>query len=156
MPPVARTEDPGPAGLDTMETELAMLTRALEGLSRQSAIYRDLDRSGYVLARTLVAEEPMSITGLATRLGLDATTVTRQVAAMETAGVVRRRRDERDARVSLIELTPLGRRRMESVRRARTDRIGRLVAGWPAPDVARFGALLGRLNDAMRADPSVR
>ncbi len=156
MSPAALTEDPGSTGVDAMETELAMLTRALEGLGRQSAIYRDLDRSGYLLARTLVTDEPMSITGLATRLGLDATTVTRQVGAMETAGLVRRRRDARDARVSLIELTALGRRRMESVRRARADRIGRLVADWSDADVARFGALLGRLNGAMRADPPGR
>ena len=75
---------------------------------------------------------------------------------METTGLVRRRRDARDARVSLIELTTLGRRRMESVRGARAARIDRLVADWPEDDVERFGVLLGRLNDAIRADPPVR
>ena len=113
--------------IEVIETELAALTRTLEGMSRRSAIYRDLDRAGYLLARTLAARGPSSINGLAERLGLDATTVTRQVATMENAGFVRRRRDPHDARVSRIELSALGKRRMEGVRTGREERIARLL-----------------------------
>src|SRR3954452_9027934 len=95
-----------PAALARMETELAMLTRTLEGMSRRSTLYRDLDRASYVLARTLATGPPVSINGLAELVGLDATTVTRQVATMETEGLVRRERHPHDRRVSLVELTP--------------------------------------------------
>src|SRR6476620_8398144 len=105
-----------PVALGRLETELAMLTRTLEGMSRRSTLYGELDRSSYVLARTLATEAPVSINGLA---GLDATTVTRQVATMETEGLVRRKRHDRDRRVSLVERTALGRRRMDAVRAAR-------------------------------------
>jgi len=96
----------------------------------------------------------VSINGLAELVGLDATTVTRQIATMETEGLVRRRRDPRDRRVSLVELTALGRRRMDAVRTARESRITELVGDWSADDQA-FGRLLGRFNEAIRAHPKV-
>jgi DNA-binding MarR family transcriptional regulator len=150
----AAAAEPDP--LRAVETELAVLARTLEGLSRRSAIHRELDRAGYLLARTLDADGPSSITTIAARLGLDATTVTRQVATLEAAGLVLRSRDARDARVRVVELTPLGRRRMREVRHRRQDRIGHLVAEWSDADRARFGELLGRFNAAIRADAAAR
>ena len=141
--------------LARLETELAMLTRTLEGMSRRSTLYRELDRSSYVLARTLANEAPVSINGLAELVGLDATTVTRQVATMETEGLVRRKRHPQDRRVSLVELTALGRRRMDAVRSARESRITELVGDWSDDDRAAFGRLLGRFNEAIRAHPTV-
>ena len=138
-----------PKSLSRLETELAVLARTLEGLSRRSAIHRDLDRASYLIARTLSADGATSISGLAAGLGLDATTVTRQVATMEAAGLVVRRKDPADGRVSLIDLTARGERRMEEVQAARERRIGDLVSGWPAADQRTFGELLGRFNDAL-------
>jgi DNA-binding MarR family transcriptional regulator len=150
-----RRSSAGGAALDRLETELAMLTRTLEGMSRRSTLYRELDRSSYVLARTLATDAPVSINGLAELVGLDATTVTRQVATMETEGLLRRRRHPDDRRVSLVELTALGRRRMETVRRARTSRVDELVHDWSDDDRAAFGRLLARFNTAIRAHPAV-
>ena len=138
-----------PKSLSRLETELAVLARTLEGLSRRSAIHRDLDGASYLIARTLSADGATSISGLAAGLGLDATTVTRQVATMEAAGLVVRRKDPADGRVSLIDLTARGERRMEEVQAARERRIGDLVSGWPAADQRTFGELLGRFNDAL-------
>jgi DNA-binding MarR family transcriptional regulator len=123
-------------------------------MNRRSTLYRDLDRASYVLARTLVTDAPVSINGLAERVGLDATTVTRQIATMETAGLVRRKRHPRDGRISLVELTALGRRRMDAVRTARERRIDDLVHDWSDDDRATFGRLLGRLNEAIRTRPA--
>jgi DNA-binding MarR family transcriptional regulator len=139
------------APLAVVETELAVLARTLEGLSRRSAIHRDLDRASYLIARTLDADGPVSITGLAARLGLDATTVTRQVAAMEADGLVRRSRDPDDARVRRIDLSPRGRQRMREVRTRREDRIGQLLASWSDDDRVAFGTLLARFNAAIHA-----
>ena len=141
------------AALARVETELAMLTRTLEGMSRRSTLYRELDRASYVLARTLATEAPVSINGLAELVGLDATTVTRQIDTMEAAGLVRRKRQPRDRRVSLVELTPRGRQRMAAVRTAREQRIDDLVADWSVADRATFGRLLGRFNEAIRTRP---
>src|SRR3954453_1257809 len=124
--------------LDLVETEIAVLTRALERLHRRSEIYRDLDRASYVMARTLDTTGPVSINALAATLGLDATTVTRQVAAMETTRLVRRRADPNDARVSLISLSPSGRRRMLAVQLARQERIALLLGSWSDRDRAEL------------------
>ena len=80
--------------------------------------------------------------------------MTRQVAALETSGLVRRSRDPQDGRVSRIELTPLGTRRMTEVREGRVEKFGRLLAGWSDEDLARFGDLLARFNDAIRPAPA--
>src|SRR3954451_16372405 len=118
------------APLAVVETELAMLARTLEGLSRRSSIHRGLDRSSYLLLRTLETVGSASINGLAQLVGLDATTVTRQVSTMEASGLVLRRRAPAAARVRVLELAARGRRRMEGVRAARQARIGELVGDW--------------------------
>ena len=124
MPRTEPADRPSPRRADRgaiaeVETELAALTRALEGMSRRSRIYDRLDRSGYLLARTLDGRGPTTIGALAAELGLDATTVTRQVAAMDADGLVRRSRDPHDGRACRVELTGEGARRMHEVRAAR-------------------------------------
>jgi DNA-binding MarR family transcriptional regulator len=142
--------------LTDIETELAALTRALDGLSRRSKVYERLDRSGYLLARTLDGRGPTTISALAIELNLDATTVTRQVAAMDADGLVQRSRDPRDARACLVELTAEGRLRMRDVRAAREDRIAGLVDGWSDGDRRTFAAMLARFNEAIRTDRAAR
>ena len=146
----ARRADRG--AIAEVETQLAALTRALEGMSRRSRIYDRLDRSGYLLARTLDGRGPTTIGALAAELGLAATTVTRQVAAMDADGLVRRSRDPHDGRACRVELTDEGARRMREVRAARVDRVGDLLGDWPEADRQALAALLARFNAAIRAD----
>lgn len=147
---------PTTAAVSQLETELAVLGRTLEGMSRRSEIHRELDRSSYLLARTLVADGAASIGGLAARLGLDATTVTRQVTKMETDGLVSRHTDPGDGRIRVIELTPFGEDRMREVQRAREERIGSLVAEWSPEDRRQFGGLLARFNRTLLERTQVR
>jgi DNA-binding MarR family transcriptional regulator len=135
--------------LDLVETEMAVLARALERVHRRSELYRDLDRASYLIARTLEATGPDSINGLATALGLDATTVTRQVATMEAARLVLRRPDPRDGRVTLISLSQPGRRVMRAVQLARKERVANLLRDWTDDDRRDLGRLLARFNDAL-------
>jgi DNA-binding MarR family transcriptional regulator len=136
--------------ISQLETELAVLARTLEGMSRRSEIHRDLDRASYLIARTLDAEGPMSVSALADRLGVDATTITRQVARMEAGGLVARRTDDLDRRVRVADLTGRGRRKMADVRGRRESRIRSLVNAWPAADRRQFARLLGEFNEALR------
>lgn len=148
----SRTRAPDPS-IDAIETELARLTRTLEGLGRRSRVYEHLDRAGYLLARSLDAYGAATISSLAARLDLDATTVTRQVAAMEASGYVRRSADPNDGRASRIELSASGRKRMDEVRAARMQRIGAHLRDWNEHDRDRFGELLGRFNAAIGPEP---
>ncbi|MGO9876586.1 MAG: MarR family winged helix-turn-helix transcriptional regulator [Acidimicrobiia bacterium] len=135
--------------LDLIETELAVLTRALERLQRRSEIYKDLDRASYLIARTLATTGPISINRLASTLGLDATTVTRQVATMHANRFVLRRADPTDGRVSLVSLSEKGRRTMLGVQLGRKQRIKTLLSQWTAPDRLELGRLLAKFNKAV-------
>jgi DNA-binding MarR family transcriptional regulator len=141
-------------GFDLIESELAVLTRALESMHRRSELYRDLDRASYLMARTLETIGPVSINRLASVLGLDATTVTRQVATMEETKLVARRSAPSDGRISLISLSPKGRRKMRAVQLARRERIASLLDDWKVDDRRQLGRLLARFNDDVSRDPS--
>lgn len=158
MPPTrsarTRARDGGRTAIATVETELAALTRHLERVSRRSRVYERLDRSGYLLARTLDGRGPTTIGALASELGLDATTVTRQVAAMDDDGLVERSRDPRDGRACVVALTDEGRRRMHEVQAAREARLTELLHGWSVDDRRTLGEMLARFNTAIRADQS--
>ena len=93
-----------------------------------------------------------SINRLASLLGLDATTVTRQVGTMEGTKLVVRRSDPDDGRISLISLSPQGRRKMRAVQLARNERIARLLEDWTEDDRRQLGRLLARFNDEVRHD----
>jgi DNA-binding MarR family transcriptional regulator len=138
--------------LDLIETEMAVLARALERLQRRSEIYRDLDRASYLIARTMEITGSVSINRLASVLGLDATTVTRQVATMEATRLVVRRADRNDGRVTLVSLSENGRRKMRAVQLARKERVERLLVGWSENDRRELGRLLAKFNDELSRD----
>ena len=77
-----------PSELDSIgviELELLKLVRHLETFGRRSSLYLQVDRAGYLALRTLEAMGPLSTKALATALNLDASTVTRQISALESA-----------------------------------------------------------------------
>jgi DNA-binding MarR family transcriptional regulator len=142
---VAEEGDP----LDLVETEMAVLARGLERHHRQADIYRDLDRASYLIARTLETTGPLSISRLASALGLDPTTVTRQVATMEAAQLVVRRADPDDGRVTLVSLSNHGRRTTRAVQLVRKERLEALLRDWTQDDRRKLGRLLARFNDEL-------
>ncbi|MGO9875757.1 MAG: MarR family winged helix-turn-helix transcriptional regulator [Acidimicrobiia bacterium] len=104
------------------------------------------------MARTLATIGPVSINRLAPTPGLDATTVTRQVATMHRNRFVLRRADPGDRRVSLISLSEKGRRTMLAVQLARQERIETLLRQWTARDRLELGRLLAIFNEALSLD----
>ncbi|WP_244464882.1 MarR family winged helix-turn-helix transcriptional regulator [Martelella endophytica] len=134
------------SGAAELEQEMAVLARLLEALNRRR-IY-PLERSHYLLLLQL-AEGPRKVSALSHILALDATTVTRQVSAMEERGLVTRQADPDDRRSALVARTAEGAALAEAMRDARTRRIARLVSGWEESDVTRFAAYLGQFNEAL-------
>jgi DNA-binding MarR family transcriptional regulator len=138
-----------PTEADTIgiiELELLKLVRHLETFGRRSSLYLQVDRAGYLVLRTLEASGPLSTKALATALNLDASTVTRQITALESAGFVERRPDPIDRRSSAITLTPEGRRTMDGVERERRQGMEDLVADWAEGERVALGRALNRLN----------
>ncbi|WP_435736804.1 MarR family transcriptional regulator [Cellulosimicrobium sp. PMB13] len=105
-----------------------------------------LDRSGYLLLHGLATHGPQNVNVLAARLGLDASTVTRQVVALERAGHVRRVRDPHDGRAVLVEPTTEGLDELARHRATRATLYADVLGGWSRLDRSLLAELLGRLN----------
>ena len=141
--------DPTDPAISTIETEIAMLLRRAEATRRSAA--NTLDRAAYLILRRLHEHGPQSVKAVADALGLDNSTVNRQVAAMERAGLVRRTRATPDARVTVVQPTAAGLRRMTGVRAAREDLYTQVLATWSDGDRRTLASLLTRLNHALAA-----
>jgi DNA-binding MarR family transcriptional regulator len=144
---------PGVAGgadaIGAIELELIKLVRHLETFARRSTLYARVDRAGYLALRVLDGMGPVSINALAHALHLDASTVTRQVAALERSGYVERRRDPADGRSATIALTAAGRSSMDEVALQRRRGIEDLVRDWGGTDQVGLAAALVRLNSSL-------
>jgi DNA-binding MarR family transcriptional regulator len=132
--------------IGVIELELLRLVRHLDTFGRRSSVYFQVDRAGYLALRTLHNLGALSTKALASALNLDASTVTRQIAALESGGLVQRRPDPEDRRSSTLVLTSKGRQTMSSVERERRLGIEALVADWDEPEKITLGRALNRLN----------
>jgi DNA-binding MarR family transcriptional regulator len=115
-----------------------------------------LDSAIDALCAVLVERGPMRLTDLAAALWLDKSTVTRQVATLEAAGLSTRVTDPSDGRAALIGLTDEGRDLLGRFRQGRREGLGQALAGWSAGEVAQFAALLERFNRDVEANQRPR
>jgi DNA-binding MarR family transcriptional regulator len=129
-----------------IELELMKLVRHLDTFARRSSLYVRVDRAGYLAMRLLEGLGPVSTNALAEALHLDASTVTRQITALERQGFVERRANPADGRSSSIVLTPEGRQTMRDVQRERRRHIEALVSDWDDAAQIDLGLVLTRLN----------
>ncbi|SCE88200.1 DNA-binding transcriptional regulator, MarR family [Micromonospora viridifaciens] len=141
------------ATLGRIETEIALLMRLGEATRRATgtAEHRVLDRAAYVILRYLDSAGPQNVSGLAARLGLDGSTVTRQVSAMQRDGLITRTPDPADGRGTVVSPTQAGLQRMAAVRAARTRLYGDILAGWTSGDRETLAEMLHRLNEALES-----
>ena len=135
--------------IGTIEIELLRLVRHLETLGRRNDLYGRVDRAGYLALRTLDEFGAMNINALSEKLHLDASTVTRQVAVMQTGGFVGRRPARDDRRSSVVVLTATGRRVMQSVERKRRRQFATLTKDWTDKDRKSFGRMTTVLNASL-------
>lgn len=132
--------------ISRLEPELAFLVRRLEMNYRKRGY--PMERAHYLLLGRL--EDGEKSTGeIAEELGLDHSTVVRQVAAVEDLGFAERRTNPRDRRSVLVGLTPAGAASVASMRAARQERLGRILADWSEEDREGFAGLLQRFNAAL-------
>jgi DNA-binding MarR family transcriptional regulator len=134
--------------LDRLEAELALLVRGLEAVQRRRNY--PLERAHYLLIRLIEEEGPKPVGEVARRLMLDDSTVTRQVAAMAEAGLLRKQPNPADARSALVLVTPTGRGKAGLMRRERLRRLEILFAGWSDERRLEGADVLGQLNRSLQ------
>ncbi|WP_020496928.1 MarR family winged helix-turn-helix transcriptional regulator [Sciscionella marina] len=135
--------------LDTVELATAVLVRNFELLRRRSDIYTELDRSEYLLLRSLESAASADIRSLAAALGLDPSTVGRQIATMQRKGLVTRQLDPSDRRCSLISPTAKGQHKMANTKRKRRQSLTDTLGDWTDRELREFGEHLRRYNRAI-------
>jgi DNA-binding MarR family transcriptional regulator len=106
-----------------------------------------LDRALFPLLVGVGRFGPIGVGELADRAGRDYTTISRQVAKLETLGLVKRRTAQADRRVSEAVITNKGRAMTQAIDKARDRLLSRMLAGWSAKDTATLAELLRRLAD---------
>jgi DNA-binding MarR family transcriptional regulator len=86
---------------------------------------------------------------IAAKLGVDASVVSRQLTALESDGLVSRRPDPADARVSLVRLSAAGRDRLEALYAGYTRQLRASLADWGDDEMAAAAAVLRRVAAAV-------
>lgn len=146
------SDDDDAALYDRLQYQVAILARRVEqvrigGVGDQR---NSMDRAAFLLLHRLDRGGAVGVKALAGAMGVDSSTVTRQVAPLVECGLVERVPNPDDGRAVLLELSPLGRERLKEVRGSRQEMIRRLLADWPDPDQQRFCELLTRFNQSMQ------
>lgn len=141
------------ATLDLIQRELAVLIRrALRGTVLQTGGQEHkLDLAGYALLIRLADEGPQRSGDLARAFGVDKSTMSRQVAALQRAGLVTRSDDPLDGRAYRVCISPQGQRSLDAVRADRRRAYRELLNHWTEADRQDFARLLARYNADMAA-----
>ena len=130
-------------------TAMSRLPAARRRLMRIAGI--DAHESGLAILRLLRRVGPVSVTVLAEHLGVNQSTASRQVAPLETAGLVSRTPHPRNRRIALLDLTEAGVGVCEQVRAVSHADIAWAVRDWEPEDRARLGLLMERFAAAWEA-----
>ncbi len=137
--------------LDTLQHEVAVFARRAEQtrLGGVGQVRNSMDRAAYLLLNRLDKEGPMGVKALAASMGIDSSTVTRQVAPLVDTGLVKRTSHPEDGRAVVLQLSPRGQSRLEEVRSSRRQLMAELTHDWAPEEREAFCTLLTRFNTAL-------
>jgi DNA-binding MarR family transcriptional regulator len=123
-----------------------------EAMVREAGI--SLDRALFPLLVGIERLGPIGVVDLADRAGRDYTTVSRQVAKLESLGLIQRRPSATDRRVSEAVVTTKGKSMTDRVDAAR-ERIGiEIFKSWDPEDLDNLVRLMRKFADAVKDDPA--
>ncbi|WP_031486320.1 MarR family winged helix-turn-helix transcriptional regulator [Streptomyces bicolor] len=147
-------ELPGtPASAEVVEIERALTritylsTRARQHDRLMALAGVPLDRAAVALLRQVADCEPLRPGELASRLGVEASHVTRTVQQLQKSGYVTRVPDPQDRRAQRIELTEAGRQAIARVRDAGARGMQLALADWTPEELRQLASLFHRMVD---------
>lgn len=134
---------------------LAVANRAVLAVYRPLLEPMGLTHPQYLVMLALWGEAPMSVKDIGDAIQLDSPTLSPLLKRLEAAGLITRRRDDRDERTLVVDLTESGRAlraRAELIPPAVVERLGVSLS-----DLEELRDVLNRVNAAARAaDKGVR
>ncbi len=127
---------------------LALANRAVLSVYRPLLEPVGLTHPQYLVMLALWGDAPLSVKEIGELVQLDSPTLSPLLKRLESAGYITRRRDTRNERALVIDLTPAGRAlraQAEQIPPAVVERLGVTLA-----DLEALHSVLGRLNTAAR------
>jgi DNA-binding MarR family transcriptional regulator len=137
--------------LDALQHQVAVFARRAEQtrLGGVGQVRNSMDRAAYLLLNRLDQEGPMGVKALAAGMGIDSSTVTRQVAPLVDTGLVKRTSHPEDGRAVVLQLSARGQSRLEEVRASRRELMAQVTNGWSEDERDAFTTLLTRFNTSL-------
>jgi len=117
-----------------------------DALLREARV--DLDRALFPLLVILGMRGTLGVTELADQVGRDHTTVSRQLAKLESLDLVARQEGD-DRRRRAAALTPAGKKVVKAITQARRRLLSKALAQWSEADRAALASLNRRFADAL-------
>ncbi|MER5572698.1 MarR family winged helix-turn-helix transcriptional regulator [Streptomyces massasporeus] len=130
--------------VETIQREMTVFARRARAAAGR--MHPELSLVSYTLLGHLEEVGGCRATDLAAHYALDKSTVSRQVTALERAGLIERRPDPADQRVQVLHLTRAGRHILAQVTESRRAAFRERLTDWPAEDLSRFAEYLVRYN----------
>ena len=171
MSDTTTTPTPAPEDLesaDQLSRELVRFIRLINYFkSHVAPVARTngVEGSAFPILGRLVHGGPQRMTLLAEAVHSDLSTVSRQVSALVTQGLVERQADPEDGRACRLAATEHGLGVFEDLRRTRNEHIAMILVDWSEEDKSRLVELMHRFNTGMeghgprlgnQGDPSSR
>ncbi|MCF3938270.1 MarR family transcriptional regulator [Gordonia sp. Z-3] len=130
-----------------LEAEFADIWRRgrIQMRARARAIHPRLDPTCYPLLVLLSRHDAIRMSDLLSDLGLEKSTLTRQIDSVVRLRLVERHPDPDDARARLVALTDEGRSRLDEVATTATAVWRERLSRWNPDDVRQLADLLHRL-----------
>ena len=120
-------------------------------LMRQRGQGEMLDSGTFWLLKTLATSGPLRVTDLAGCANLDASTVSRHVAQLHSAGLIERAPDPVDGRAQRVKLSDAGSAKINAALRSRRELLEKCLESWDPGDLSELDLLLTRFATDVEA-----
>ncbi|HEY8752417.1 MAG TPA: MarR family transcriptional regulator [Arthrobacter sp.] len=160
----ASTDKAGPdqdtvdAALNTVEHQISLFWRRARSLSHQLSrqVHPDMEPAAYGLLSIIRREGPIRLTDLALNIGVGKPSVSRQIAFLESIGLVFKEADPFDGRAQSIRLTEKGEEKMHQVQDARRRDFRERLGEWPVEELQSLAEYMAKLNSIFELDGTVK
>jgi DNA-binding MarR family transcriptional regulator len=137
-----------------VEQQISLFWRRARSVSYQLSrqVHPDLEPAAYGLLSVIRREGPIRLTDLALNIGVGKPSVSRQVAFLESIGLVFKEADPLDGRAQSIRLTDKGEEKMHQVQDARRQDFRERLGEWPVEELRTLAECMARLNSIFDLD----
>ncbi|MGM9473698.1 MarR family winged helix-turn-helix transcriptional regulator [Pseudarthrobacter sp. YS3] len=147
-------EDTLDAALNNVEHQISLFWRRARSVSQQLSrqVHPDMEPAAYGLLAVIRREGPIRLTDLALNIGVGKPSVSRQIAFLESLGLVSKEADPLDGRAQAIRLTEKGEERMHQVQDARRQVFRERLGEWPVGELQTLAEYMAKLNTIYEHD----